>query len=99
MPLSQFRSVVGSAATAAVLCYSHIGAPLINPICSIDPNVQIIAPDELTFDYYQLAQKEQSVALEQIDTIHKFASNLLDNIKDLDHEFSQTVDDNFWDLI
>ena len=99
MPLSQFGNVAGSDATATVLCYSYIGAPLINPIGFADPNIQITAPDELTYDHYQLVQKEQSVVLEQIDTIHRFATNLLDNITDLDPEFSQTVDDNFWDLI
>ena len=99
MPLAQFRNIAGSAATAAVLCYSYLGAPLINPIVFVDPNIQITAPDELNYDHYQLVQKEQSVALAQIDTIHKFATNLLDNIEDLDPEFSQTVDDNFWDLI
>ena len=36
---------------------------------------------------------------EQIDIIHHFASNILDNIKDLEPEFSKTVDENFWDLI
>lgn len=34
----------------------------------------------------------------QMDVIHKFASNILDNIKDLEPEFSKTVDENFWDL-
>ena len=36
---------------------------------------------------------------EQIEIIHKFASSILDNIKDLDPEFSKIVDENFWDLI
>ena len=34
-----------------------------------------------------------------VDIIHHFASNILDNIKDLEPEFSKTVDENFWDLI
>jgi len=99
MPLSQFRNVVGSAATAAVLCYSYLGSPAINTVDFVNLDVQIKAPEELNFDYYQLVGKEQAIDLEQIDIIHKFASNILDNIKDLDPEFSKTVDENFWDLI
>ncbi len=99
MPLSSFRNVVGSATTAAVLCYSYLGAPAINPVDLANLNVQIKAPKAMNFDYYQLVRKEQTVTLEQIDIIHKFASNILDNIKDLEPEFSKTVDENFWDLI
>jgi Zn-finger nucleic acid-binding protein len=35
----------------------------------------------------------------QTDFILKFEKKLLDNIKYSDPEFSQVVDDNFWDLI
>lgn len=99
MPLSQFRNVIGSVTTAAVLWNSYMGAPTVNSIDFANLNVQIKAPEEMSFDYYQLVGKDQAVALEQIDTIHQFASNILDNIKDLDPEFSKTVDENFWDLI
>ena len=76
-----------------------LGAPAINPVDFANLNVQIKAPKAMNFDYYQLVRKEQTVTLEQIDIIHKFASNILDNIKDLEPEFSKTVDENFWDLI
>lgn len=99
MPLSQLRNVVGSATTAAVLCYSYLGAPSINPSDFINPNIPITAPVELTFDCYKLTSGNQDIALEQIDIIHQFASNILDNIKDLGPEYSKTVDENFWDLI
>jgi len=36
---------------------------------------------------------------EQVVILHNFASNILDNIKDLESEFSKTVDENFWELI
>lgn len=99
MPLSKFRNVVGSAATAAVLCYSYMGAPTMNP--DNLPNLDTIhkVPAEMNFDCYQLIDKTQATVLEQIDIIHHFASNILDNIKDLEPEFSKTVDENFWDLI
>ena len=99
MPLFQFRNVVGSAATAAVLCYSYMGAPAINPNNLPNLNIQLKAPTEMNFDYYQLIDKDQAATLEQIDIIHHFASNIIDNIKDLEPEFSKTVDENFWDLI
>ena len=99
MSLSSLRNVVGSATTAAVLYYSYLGVPAINHVDFANLKVQINAPKEMNFDYYQLVPKEQAVTLEQIDIIHKFASNILDNIKDLDPEFSKIVDENFWDLI
>ena len=99
MPLSQFRNVAGSVTTAAVLCYSYLGAPTANSVDFCSLNVQLKAPTEMNFDCYQLLDKDQAIAIEQIDVIHQFASNILDNIKDLEPEFSKTVDENFWDLI
>lgn len=99
MPLSQLRNIVGSATTAAVLCYSYMGASAVNPVNFSNLAAQLKAPAEMNFDYYQIIGKEQAAALEQIDVIHQFASNILDNIKDLEPEFSKTVDENFWDLI
>ncbi len=94
-----FKNVVGDAATTAVLCYSYLGVSAINSVDFSNLNVQIKAPEEMNFDYYQLIDKNQAVALEQIDIVHKFASNILENIKELEPEFSKTVDENFWDLI
>lgn len=34
-----------------------------------------------------------------IDSISNFHRNILENVTDLEPEFSKTVDDNFWDLI
>jgi hypothetical protein len=99
MPLSQFKNVVGSVATAAVLFYYYMGSPAVNPVDFSIVNVQLRVPAEMNFDYYQISDKDQAAALGQIDVIHQFASNILDNIKDLEPEFSKTVDENFWDLI
>ena len=100
MALSQIRNVVGSAATAAVLCYSYMGSPAINPVNLSDLlNDQLRAPSEMKFDYYQLIDRDHAAILKQIDIINAFASNILDNIKDLDPEFSKMVDEKFWDLI
>jgi hypothetical protein len=99
MLLSQFRNVVGSAVTACVLCYSYLGAQTTINLDTVNTNIQISAPKEIKYDYYQIINPDQAVMFEQIDIIHKFASSILDNIKDLDPEFSKTVDENFWDLI
>lgn len=99
MLLPQFRNVVGSAVTAGVLCYSYLGAPTTINLDTVNTNIQISAPKEIKYDYYQIINPDQAEMLEQIDIIHKFASSILDNIKDLDPEFSKTVDENFWDLI
>ena len=36
---------------------------------------------------------------DKVEIIHQFASNLLENIEDLEPEFSQVIDENYWDLI
>jgi hypothetical protein len=47
----------------------------------------------------QVIDRKEITILERIDVICQFASNILVNIKDLEPEFSKTVDENFWDLI
>ena len=99
MPSFQIKSVIGSAATAAVLFYSYCGTSTFDQVTTTNIEIPHNAPIELKYDYYELLNNEQSTALEQVDIIHKFASDILDNIKDLDPDFSKTVDENFWDLI
>ena len=45
-------------------------------------------PEEIIYD-----EKTEASILEE------FATNLLDNIKDLDPEFQETIDNYFWELI
>lgn len=42
---------------------------------------------------------EREKAFQKMETIYKFASNLLENIEDLDPEFTKAIDENYWDLI
>lgn len=42
---------------------------------------------------------DQVEIYKKIETVHKFASILLENIEDLDPEFSKIIDENYWDLI
>ncbi len=99
MQLSQSKNIIGIAATAAVLSYSYLGKPTENYIDFLNYDIPYEAPQEMNFDSYQDIGNEQGKALEQINIIHRFASNILDNIKDLEPEFSKTVDENFWDMI
>jgi hypothetical protein len=92
------KFIIGSAATAVVFCYTYLGEPTIKT--DFDKSMaQTRAPKEMSFDYYQIVANENTHVFEQINIIHKFASSILDNIKELEPEFSKTVDDNFWDLL
>jgi len=98
MSLSKVKSAV-TLATTAVLLYNYPGAPGLNHTDFLNPTTPMCVPEEMCFDYYGVSSEEQKRAADQIEIIHQFASNILDNIKDLDPEFSKTVDENFWDLI
>jgi len=98
MDVSRFKIFAGGAVTAAVLCYSQIGMETLN----VDQDYffhHARAPEGMSFDYYQLINEEQAGEVEQFKIIQSFASNLIENTKDLDPEFSRTVDRHFWDLI
>jgi len=101
MGLINFPHAVGTSVTTAVL------------VCGVSVNDQILAlmqikdyqPSQassshgLTYDRYSLVNDNYVEEKINIETIHKFASNLLENIEDMPLEFSKAVDDNFWDLI
>jgi hypothetical protein len=48
-------------------------------------------------NYYESKRHKKAVQLNQ--ELNKVASSILKNTKDLDPEFSKTVDENFWDLV
>lgn len=53
----------------------------------------------MSLDYYEILDTEQTREAEQFKALQSFASNLLGNVKDMDPDFSKTVDDHFWDLV
>lgn len=54
----------------------------------------------ISFDRYILLDANERLSeSEQIETLHIFASNILENIQTLPSEFSQIIDENFWDLV
>jgi transcription termination factor NusB len=96
---STLRYAAGTTITAAVLCYSCIGGMECTQVYAMDKNLEMTAPAGMNFDYYQLRDSEQQKELEKFHAIQSFASNILENIKDLDPAFSKTVDDHFWEMI
>lgn len=98
MRLPYIETFAGVSVSAAVLCYSHIGSP------QLDWNQEEItqhaeAPEGMSLDYYEILDTEQTRETEQFKALQSFASNLLGNVKDMDPDFSKTVDDHFWDLV
>ena len=63
-----------------------------------NPTLHKIIPN-LSFDRYKLIDNANFNEIKKIEIIHSFASNLIENIEELPLEFSQAIDDNFWDLI
>lgn len=98
MSISQF--LVSGTATAAVLCYTTIVTPTINTN-NYNHAISFKAPKEMSIErsVYKLEQNNQEAYIEQIEIIHKFASNILDNIKEFDPDFIKTVDNNIWDMV
>jgi hypothetical protein len=85
-------------ATGAVLAYAHIGS--CNPI---EPDIYHLPESNYGINadtynsYYQMISDENIIA-EQVATINKFVSILLENAEELEPEFAKTVDKHFWDL-
>lgn len=44
-------------------------------------------------------QTEHQEIVRKVESINNFAVTLLDNIEDLDPEFSKVIDENYWELI
>lgn len=96
-----FPYVVGTAVTTAILfCgintsqhpYSVVSVPSDEGQISIDHGIAN-SLDRYTLIPRNIEQRDN------IEVIHNFAVNLLDNIEDIPPEFSEAVDANFWDLI
>jgi hypothetical protein len=93
------QSFVGHTVTAAAWGYTQPGMD--EYLTNHDYDIRDArAPEGMNFDYYQLSNEAQpNREVEQFKIIQSFASDLLENIKDLDPKFSRTVDNHFWDLI
>lgn len=97
-----FSHTVGTAFTTAILfCGVAINDQTLAllQVIPCQPPAQIGTTYGLTYDRYTLNNESYSDERKNIEIIHKFASNLLANIEDMPLEFSEAVDDNFWELI
>ena len=97
----QVKKLIGGVTTAAVLSYAYLGfCDIVEP----EQNHQVIVecnllPDEYSSNpYYTLIEGEYRLK-DQIEVIHNFVSVLVKNSKDLNPDFSESVDKHFWDLI
>ncbi len=70
------------------------------PTCipKYDPPNQINNWRELSLNNYPTSLSN-NIELEKIDIIVSFSKNVIENSKDIDSEFVEIVNNNFWDLI
>lgn len=91
-------NVVGFAATTAVLCYSAFGEPI--PQEHYHYNFkESVEQYPGQYDYYILNTDDSISIADKIEILHKFSTLMLENIKDIEPEFSALVDEKFWDLL
>lgn len=92
-------AITTTAALVGGLFVSADEIPLI-PFVQTRDSVEILKSADFSSAITQYKiPNEKNEASKKIETIHKFASNLLENIEDLDPEFSKVIDENYWDLI
>ena len=98
MTNTTLSNMVGVAATAVVIGYSGFGEPALqnNFLYNGSESAQLYQGQ---YDYYSLNKNNSISITEQIETLQKFASSILSNIKDIDPEYTKLVDDKFWDLV
>lgn len=91
-------NMVGVAATAVVIGYSGFGEPVPQRgfLYKSNESVQMYQGQ---YDYYALNENDSISISEQIQTLQKFSSSILNNIKDIEPEYTALVDEKFWDLI
>ena len=91
-------SMFSFAATTAVLCYSAFGEPTFQSRYpyKFEESIQQY-PSQ--YDYYTLDVSDDIPIAYKIEILYHFSKSILDNIKDIDPEYSALVDENFWDLL
>ncbi len=88
--------MVGVVATAVAIGYSGFGEPIPQSSFLYDSNEPIPI---LFSDHYRLSNSDSIALSEQIETLKQFSSSILNNIKDIEPEYTELVDEKFWDLI
>lgn len=102
--ISNYSSIgLGSAITTAILSGGiavDSYAQSVTQMKHMEEMAQSSQDYGISFDRYILLDASTRLSeSDQIETLHFFASNILENIKPLPSEFSQLIDENFWDLV
>ena len=101
MSSTGFPCVVGTAVTTAVLfCGINTSLPPYSLLSVSSDEGQISIDHGIANSLGRYTLIPQNIEQrDNIEIIHNFAVNLLDNIEDIPPEFSEAVDAHFWDLI
>lgn len=73
--------------------YSNIINPPSPSNCQVDHGLSYLT------EPYSIIPKSSLFENEEINIMHGFASNLIENIEDLPPEYSEIIDEHFWELI
>jgi hypothetical protein len=100
MGLINFPHTVGTSVTTVILfCGVSINDQSLALLQVKAASSQVQVSHGVSFDRYTLVDNSYSQEKKNIETIHEFSSNLLENIEDIPLEFSEAIDENFWDLV
>lgn len=101
MGTSRLSNLFCGVATAAVISYFSLSRPYFIPqeMEYFDEKATSQMSETYDINPYYYIDRSDSVVFNQVDIIHKFVSELLENTQDLDSHFSELVDKHFWDLV
>lgn len=100
MESTDLKTIVGIMPTAVVLTYMYLGnqSAILSP--QKEHTMKAASDTQISYEYnpYYTILDECEVMQEQIKTIHRFVSKLIENMQDLEPQYSQLVDEHFWEL-
>lgn len=88
--------LVSGVATAVVIGYSGFGEPVLQNDFHYDSKESVNWYKE---QHYLLNENDFMSISEQIEVLQQFSSSILNNIKDIDPDYTKLVDEKFWDLV
>ncbi len=99
----KYSNTVSSAITTLILFGGVAIDSQAQALQQLDQQPDLVQHQEviqgLSFDRYTLVNDANQIEMKQVEVIHTFASELLGHVEDIPLEFSEAVDENFWDLI
>lgn len=100
MENTTLKNIVGIIPTAVVLTYTYLGSQpaILSPQNQHTMKVTTDFRTGYEHNPYYTFLGDHEVMREQIETIHGFVSSLLENMQDLEPQYSHLVDEHFWEL-